>query len=171
MVEIVRRIRDGNHETEQELAVEISQKIYLVVRHHIGKDHEDCEDLVQEIFLATFESLRAGKFNPGLGKSLHSYIYGIALNKIHDYYKHQDRKESLRYDLDEEATVITEMESNIEKEERCQLLRNGISNLKDKYRRVLFLRYYQELSIDEISKKIDIPKRRVSERINYAVHI
>lgn len=171
MVEIVRRIRDGDHEAEQELAVQISQKIYVVVCHRIGKDNEDCEDLVQEIFLATFESLRAGKFNPDLGKPLHSYIYGITLNKLRDYFKHQDRKELLRDDTAEEPVDNTEMESDVEKEERRQLLRNGISNLKDKYRWVLFLRYYEELSIDEISKKIGISRRRVSERINYAIQL
>ncbi len=43
-----------------------------------------------------------------------------------------------------------------------------INELKEKYKKVIFLRYYQGLSILEIADKLEIESRRVSERINYA---
>lgn len=47
----------------------------------------------------------------------------------------------------------------------------ALSKLDNKYQEVLLLRVYDELSIEEIANKIGIEKRRVSERINYALKL
>jgi DNA-directed RNA polymerase specialized sigma24 family protein len=43
--------------------------------------------------------------------------------------------------------------------------------LDSPYREALELRYLQEFSIQEMSEKLGIPPRRVSERIHYALKL
>lgn len=50
-------------------------------------------------------------------------------------------------------------------------LTKALNKLDEKYRDVLIMRVYDELSIDEISHQIGIEKRRLSERINYALKL
>jgi RNA polymerase sigma-70 factor (ECF subfamily) len=44
----------------------------------------------------------------------------------------------------------------------------AIRKLKPKYREVLYLYYYKELSREEVAQKLGITTRRVSERVNYS---
>jgi len=55
--------------------------------------------------------------------------------------------------------------------EKKEIIRSALSSLDDKYKEVILLRIYEEQSIDEIAKKVGIKKRRVSERINYALKL
>ncbi|MDP2363750.1 MAG: sigma factor-like helix-turn-helix DNA-binding protein, partial [Ignavibacteria bacterium] len=50
-------------------------------------------------------------------------------------------------------------------------IKYALASLDEKYKEVLLLRIYEEQSIDEISENIGIEKRRVSERINYALKL
>ncbi|MCB0266025.1 MAG: hypothetical protein KDH98_22980 [Calditrichaeota bacterium] len=46
-----------------------------------------------------------------------------------------------------------------------------MNNLDDKYRKILDMRYFQELSIQEISQITGLAPKRISERIHYALKL
>jgi len=48
------------------------------------------------------------------------------------------------------------------------MIARHLEKLKPKYKEILYLYYYKELSRDEVAKKLEISPRRVSERVNYA---
>jgi RNA polymerase sigma-70 factor (ECF subfamily) len=62
-------------------------------------------------------------------------------------------------------------EAEIEREERRQELRKKLRRLEPKYQEVLYLRYFEGLSVQEIAQRLNLPPRRVSERINYATKL
>ena len=121
--------------------------------------------------IAVLESLRDGKFNPEKGGSLESYIYGITLNKMKDHFKFLKKNEVIRNNPINESEFISTEVTSLEDKELRNLLRNKLNRLKKKYMEVLFLRYYKDQSREEISDKLGIPARRVSERINYAIKL
>ena len=51
------------------------------------------------------------------------------------------------------------------------MIKKALKNLKGKYQEVLFLKFFEELSVKEISDRLNLPTRRVSERINYALKL
>ena len=55
--------------------------------------------------------------------------------------------------------------------EELKNLRDLLKGLPSKYKEVLDLRFFAELSVQEISDRIGLPPRRVSERINYALKL
>ncbi len=118
--------------------------------------------------MAIILSLRDGKFGSKKGVQFGSYVYGIAQHKINDYHRYKNkyvRGEKIFQDLKEYNLG----EMSIEENEQKKLLRKLLSSLKTKYQEILYMRYYENLSIDEISKRLNLPKRRVSERIHYAL--
>lgn len=163
--EWIQRIANGESEAEQELLLFFDERIDRWVRNKIGKNAEDVEDLKQEIRIAIIKSLREGKFDQTQGK-LGSYIYSIVRHKVADYLKSPKRSESMGFDID--IPDISDPQTEIEQQERLEALRKHLERLPRKYKEVLYLRYFLDRSISEISEIINLPPRQVSQRLNYA---
>jgi len=130
---------------------------------------EDQQDIISEIQHAILISLRKGSYKPDLGKPLEAYIAGIASNIIGQYFRKLS-KEKTTADLDHLHNVADDGNnlSEIINEERKEKIRSYLKLLKPKYAEVLYMRFYENKSIEEISDNLGIEKRRVSERLNYA---
>jgi RNA polymerase sigma-70 factor (ECF subfamily) len=159
------RIAAGDSAAEQELLLFFEEKIARLVRVKIGANNEAAQDLMQEIRIAVIQSLRAGRFDAGAGR-LGSYIYSLAKHKIIDYLRSPKRSKPLEFEI--EIPDATDLQEEMEKEESIAALRRLLEKLPYKYKEVLYQRYFLDRSIDEISAALDLPPRRVSERINYA---
>jgi len=59
----------------------------------------------------------------------------------------------------------------MERREKAKQVERVVARLKPKFRDVLYLYYYRELSRDEVARALDISPRRVSERVNYALKL
>ena len=59
----------------------------------------------------------------------------------------------------------------LERAELKDLLKEALNTLSPKYREALELRFLKEYSIQEISEKLEMSPRRVSERIHYALKL
>ena len=115
------------------------------------KNEADTDDVTQEVFVTVY--LKLSTFNGN--SSLKSWIYSIATNKCKDYIrKHrirslnlfqrltaQERNKAHSSDIAEEYVHSTAKEGLFEK----------IMELPIKYREVVIIYYYKELSIKEIS--------------------
>lgn len=161
-------IRHGDHEAENDFFSHYGEKIDAIISTRLGVNNPDWEDVCSEIKTAILIKLREGMYDPEKG-NLSSYIHGIALNKLKDYYKSQKKKKDHLQILNpEEIQEPANEKTDMEKEELRIILQNVLGSLKDKYKKVIYLRYYQELTIPEIADQLQIESRRVSERINYA---
>lgn len=169
--DLAAQILSGNRYAEHELLAGFDPKIIRKVRLSIGMANEDWKDIVSDIHLAVLYSLRNGRFDVQRGSSLGSYIYGITMNKIRDYFKQQEKRKRIAADSERMEDCSAEENDDLEQKEMSHLLRALLKRLKLKYKEVLYLRYYKEYSIGEISQMIGLPPRRVSERINYAVKL
>ncbi len=137
----------------------------LVTRHHapllgylyrlVGGDRQLSEDLVQETLLhvlrqRTYQSDRP--FKP--------WLYTIATNLVRDYFKSAAARRSFRGD-DSEEVLLHLYDSEASPED---------SQLGEEYRIVLFLRFYQGFSLQEIAETLHIPLGTVKSRISVGVH-
>jgi len=168
---LIAQILRGNRNAEQELFAGFDRKIIRKVRLSIGMSNADWKDIVSEIQLALLDSLRNGRFDVQRGSSLGSYIYGITMNKVRDYFKQQEKRKLISTNSEQSDNWSVNEADELEQKEIHNLLRSLLENLKLKYKEVLYLRYYKEYSISEISQIIGLPPRRVSERIHYAVKL
>jgi RNA polymerase sigma-70 factor (ECF subfamily) len=132
------------------------------VKKSIGVRTPDWEDVVNEIMINVVEKLKKDEFRGD--SSIGTFIYTITSRRIIDFI----RKKSKVLKHAPEPNPYLSPQEHVENRERAQWIAGSIEKLKPKYKEVLYLYYYQELSREEVAKKLNISPRRVSERVNYA---
>jgi RNA polymerase sigma-70 factor (ECF subfamily) len=132
------------------------------VKKSIGVRTPDWEDVVNEIMINVVEKLKKDEFRGD--SSIGTFIYTITSRRIIDFI----RKKSKILKHAPEPNPYLSPQEHVENRERAQWIADSIEKLKPKYKEVLYLYYYQELSREEVAKKLNISSRRVSERVNYA---
>jgi RNA polymerase sigma-70 factor (ECF subfamily) len=132
------------------------------VKKSIGIKTPDWEDVVNEIMINVVEKLKKGEFRGE--SSIGTFIYTITSRRIIDFI----RKKSKVLKHAPEPNPYVSPQEHVENRERARWIADSIEKLKPKYKEVLYLYYYQELSREEVAKKLNISPRRVSERVNYA---
>lgn len=163
--EIARSVQEGDTDAFGELVVRYEPKLRRYAKRFLLAD--DVEDLLQDVFLSVFENIRG--FDPK--RRFSPWIYRIA----HNMFVNSVRKRSLwsiaRIDFD---TVLPVLESDdgadeetLRDEER-NLLETALPRLPEKYREALELYYLEELSYEEISEVLGIPKSTVGVRLRRA---
>ncbi|MBO7491727.1 MAG: sigma-70 family RNA polymerase sigma factor [Bacteroidales bacterium] len=134
---------------------------YLMMK--IVKNSDDAEDLTQETFGKAFRNLHA--YSPQYAFS--TWLYRIAVNNSIDYIRHKHNSpQCIDEDLFSSTTeqIIDRTQSNhsqtpedvVIDKQRISLLRSAVQQLPEKYRKVVELRYYDELSYEEISENLNI---------------
>ena len=145
---------------------EICQKYRSVisfrVKKSIGASTPEWEDVVNEIITNVIEKIRKGEFRGE--SSIGTFIYTITSRRIIDYI----RQKSKVLKHVPEPTLYPHPHEYIENKEKAEIMAKAIKKLKPKYREVLYLYYYKDLSREEVAQKLGIPPRRVSERVNYS---
>ncbi len=141
------------------------QEILRLVYSYVN-DKEMAEDLTQEIFVKCYKSLHTYKGN----SKIKTWLWRIAINHSKDYLKSWHTKN----------VIVSEQEStnnNTNKETIEQLivqreddyeLVTAIMKLPIKYREVIYLFYYENLSLRELSVLIGKNENTVKTRLRRA---
>ena len=132
------------------------------VKKALGSHGPDWEDVVQEILSQAVQKIQSGEFRGD--SSVGTFLYTITSRRIIDFIRH---KTKVLKEAPEPGPLADPYKDAMERE-RSEMLASALAKLKPKYREVLYLYYYQELSRDEVAARLGISTRKVSERVNYA---
>jgi len=145
-------VKEGRTELQNVIYKRYSQKVYyrcLSIVH----DTEMAKDLTQDVLLKVFANLSQFK-----GKStFNMWIRAITFNYCIDYLRKRKRMYFEEYQEEKLENMITEdnvIASKILLEERSELVKALLSDLKVKDQAVITMRYYEGRSIKEISDAI-----------------
>ena len=141
---------------------------------HLHKNSASAEDLFQDTWIKAFKYMK--DFNRS--KSFEPWLFTISINLYKDNYRKVKRwfTKSIEFiDSNVKDAAIDNIRSTVylpcesyENLQSKQHLQNGINNLKDEYRMVIILFYYNELKQKEISEILKIPEGTVKSRLNTA---
>lgn len=146
----------------EEVILKYRPVVSFKVKKSIGAQTPDWEDVVNEIITQVIEKVKKGEFRGE--SSIGTFIYTITSRRIVDYIRQKTRV--LRNIP--EPNPLPDPCQTAESRERARILAQAIQGLKPKFKEVLNLYYYQELSREEVARRLGISPRRVSERLNYA---
>jgi len=143
---------------------------YMLVR--MVKNKDDAEDLTLMTFGKAFRYL--DKYTPKYAFS--TWLYRIALNNSIDFLRLKNNMpQYFEEDLYTSSTtsIIDQSEDNLQRtpeeevidKQRLQLLRAAVSELPDKYRKVIELRYYEDLAYEEIAERLGLTLSNVKIQI------
>ena len=142
----------------------LTQKYQKPLYFHVSKmirDPDFAEDLVQDIFLKAFKSLKNYKNDHAFS----TWLYRIARNHTIDYLR-KKKIETLSIHVDDydesHASIQIADESSftdqpIIRRERRNKVYEAIYQLPEKYRDIIIKRHIEEKSYQEIAAEIDIP--------------
>ncbi|MEK6476493.1 sigma-70 family RNA polymerase sigma factor [Catalinimonas sp. 4WD22] len=125
------------------------QRVYFLVRKMVI-DHEDADDVVQEVFIKVWKNL--GGF---AGSSqLFTWIYRIATNES---LRFLEKKKKKRFwismnDTNTELTSKLETSPHMSGDEVQKKLQKALLKLPDKQRLVFNLKYFEELKYEEMAE-------------------
>ena len=126
---------------------------------------DDADDLLQETFIKVFVNIHRYCDRYTFGQ----WIYTIARNTFIDF----ARKRQDDLPLDERCAIPVESSSPTPEERVISLQQRSqiaayMSRMGEEYRRLIELRFFEELSYEEIAQKLDIPLGTVKTRIHRA---
>lgn len=130
------------------------------------RNQTTAEDLTQEIFIKCYEKL--DQFNHQ--SSIKTWVYRIAINHCKDYLRSwQYRKITFSEKIsDYIPSKSKHMDEELISKNVANSLTNAVMNLPVKYREVVFLHYYEELSLANISKMTAVNKNTLKTRLKRA---
>jgi len=121
------------------------------------------EDIFQEVFIKV--ACNINKFENRSSEK--TWIIRITINTCKDYLKSSWNKKVIPME-NIEAGNITHSEDTLLKEEKASLIIQEILKLPLKYKEVLLLYYYQDLSTSNIAKILTLPEASVRTRLRRA---
>jgi RNA polymerase sigma-70 factor (ECF subfamily) len=147
-LELVEEVRNGRREAYTELMRRHQERVYWFVRKIVGT-HEDADDVTQETFVRAY--LNLGDFRGD--SSFFTWVYRIALNGALNAVRKRQVVAYVR-----ENDLINRLfpsgddpHRELERKETETQLQRAVGGLPEKQRAVFVLRYYEELSYEEIS--------------------
>ena len=166
---LVVKAREGDQKAFADLMHRYKDSIYFMALKMVN-NKEDAMDLTVETFAKAFEKL--DKYQPEYAFS--TWLFRVGTNNCIDFI----RKKKLNTmsinsmvddDGDERTLEIKSDALNPEevsmKREQTQTLKVLIDSLPTRYRNLIVLRYFDELSYEEIAEQLDLPLGTVKAQL------
>jgi RNA polymerase sigma factor (sigma-70 family) len=167
---VMRCINQNDQAAYTEIMDRYRDSIYYMLLKMVKNDI-DAEDLTIEAFGKAFR--RIGQYTPTYAFS--TWLFKIATNNCIDYIRkkraytlsldvHPKDEYTGEYAMQIESSVL-DPEDEIIREQKIDLMRQVVSNLKPRYRRLIELRYFKEYSYEEISDELELPLGTVKAQL------
>lgn len=159
----------GDQRAYSELMARYKDTIYFMLLK-MASNPEDAEDLTIEAFGKAFKNLE--QYTPDYAFS--TWLFKIASNNCIDFLR-KKKKNVLNYEANEElnesfkasnlASDIGDPEEKMLRSQKVNLIREVVEGLKPRYRQLIELRYFQEMSYEEICEELDLPLGTVKAQL------
>ncbi len=166
---LVVKAREGDQKAYADLMVRYKDSIYFMILKMVN-NREDAMDLMVETFAKAFEKLH--KYQPDYAFS--TWLFRVATNNCIDFIRKKKLSTmSIHGMMDEDgdekplqikADTLNPEETSIKKQQTREL-KQLIEGLPLRYRNLITLRYFDELSYEEIAQQLDLPLGTVKAQL------
>lgn len=167
-------VQKAVHDQDQKAYAELMQRyrepVYFMLLKMVN-NKDDADDLTIEAFGKAFKRLH--QYEPKFAFS--TWLFKIASNNCIDFI----RKRRMRtisidkgYTNDEGDTIEISIKDAImdpgelmQREERIRKMREIVDKLKPRYRKLVEMRYFDEMAYEEIAEELDLPLGTVKAQL------
>jgi RNA polymerase sigma factor (sigma-70 family) len=163
-------VNNGDQKAYAELMGNYKDSIYFMLLK-MTNNSDDADDLTIEAFGKAFKKLH--QYTPDYAFS--TWLFKIASNNCIDFIR---KKKKMTFSIDKpfENSEGSEMahnipanapdpEENFIKKQKIKLMREIVERLKPRYRTLVEMRYFQELSYEEIADELKLPLGTVKAQL------
>lgn len=140
------------------------EKMVFKSAYLITGSRQDADDILQEVFASVWRSRRT--YDPSRGTPA-TWLHRITVNACHR--RRRTGRPTLPLEDSDLADTKAGPEERLEKRMEHDRLLEAMGTLGSKHRIVLVLRYFNDLSYEEISRVVGVPLGTVKSRINTAL--
>ncbi len=147
---LIDRFLEGDESAFNALFEKYKRKIYLTAYRLLG-NHEDAKDITQETLIKIYKELK----NFRNESSLYTWIYRITTNLSLNLLKQKKLRSFFDFEDVDEWLFKDERQSpelSFRENELSNKIQEALKKLPEKQRTVFTLRYYDELTYEEISE-------------------
>jgi RNA polymerase sigma factor (sigma-70 family) len=167
---VCQAVQSGDQKAYAELMNRYKDSIYFMLLKMVN-NRDDAEDLTIEAFGKAFKNIH--QYTPDFAFS--TWLFKIATNNCIDFIRRK-RKNTFSIDKSFEGqdgndTFIDiksegpDPEEGLIKKQKAQLMHDVVEKLKPRYRRLIELRYFNELSYEEIAQELNLPLGTVKAQL------
>jgi RNA polymerase sigma-70 factor (ECF subfamily) len=161
-IELVEQAKKGDQQSYAELMGRYRDAIYFMLLKMVNSPI-DAEDLTIEAFGKAFKNI--DQYTPNFAFS--TWLFKIATNNCIDFIRKKRASHvSLDQSVDGENSLSPssliqsdspDPEANMINQQKIKLMREVVSKLKPRYRKLVELRYFKEYSYEEIAVELELP--------------
>ncbi len=154
-------------EAFRELVAAYSERLYWHVRRLTGS-HEDTDDLLQEIFVRAWAALPSFRGEAQLG----TWLWRIATNQSLNFLRQQRLRAALSFkSLDRYEAQRIDEDPWFDGDAAERRLMKALARLPHKQRIVFSLRYFDEMSYEEMARVLDTSVGALKASYHFASEI
>ena len=171
--ELIGKAKKGDEKAYAELMKRYKKSVYHTLLKMV-RNVDDAEDLTIEAFAKAFRNLE--KFDPKFTFS--TWLFRVATNNCIDFIRRkriETTSINSTYTDDNGSDVGMDLrdgnpnpQEDVIKGQRIELVKNIVTKLPPRYQTLVTLRYFQELSYEEIAKELDAPLGTVKAQLHRA---
>jgi RNA polymerase sigma-70 factor (ECF subfamily) len=143
--QLVDRVKSGDKDAFGLIYEEFVDRLYRYVFFRV--DSEDAEDLLETVFVKAWENI--GKYK-ATGDKFSSWLFRIAHNLVVDHYRLNHSIEAITEEY-QEYRAEHHPGVSAERSLESNLLKKGLSALKDEYQQVLVLKYINDMPNSDVA--------------------
>lgn len=159
---VKRAIEHGDQKAYAELLTRYRESVYFMMLKMVN-NKDDADDLTIEAFGRAFKKL--DQYTPNYAFS--TWLFKIASNNAIDFLRKKKLSNAVSLDIKVEnsdydtSNLIKSTHLNPEefyiKKQKVEMVRGVIDKLKPKYKELVEMFYFQEMSHEEISERLNLP--------------
>jgi RNA polymerase sigma-70 factor (ECF subfamily) len=163
--QLIQKVQEGDNYAFDLLVKRYQRKIYFLA-YRMVKNHDNADDIAQDTFINAYSAI--GSFKAGY--SFYTWLYRICMNLSINFLKRQkfmipeSQFEEDTNPLEKEATRVDPADHLASKELEMKIDR-ALNSLPPKFKAVLILRIYEDLSYEEIAQTLNISTGTVMSRL------
>jgi RNA polymerase sigma factor (sigma-70 family) len=170
---VERALKQDDQKAYAELMKRYWEPVYFMLLRMVNNNKDDAEDLTIEAFGKAFKNLEQYSTNFAFS----TWLFKIASNNAIDFLRRNKEHKgllSLNKPIDndggEELSALVkgtglDPEESVIRKQNIEKIRAIIEKLKPNYREIVELFYIEELSNEEIAKRVNLPLSTVKTRL------
>ncbi|MDH5657218.1 MAG: RNA polymerase sigma factor [Spirochaetia bacterium] len=162
--ELIEKVKAGDSQAYYDLVSDYRERLFRKACSIVG-DVDEAEDLLQEALVSAYLAIHSFRGESGI----YTWLYRIVVNRCRDFLRSSGNRAIPMDPLDPFSLVVKDFRPGIEKNhehsEEASYLMDKINSLNGKYKKILLLRYYDELSYQEIGELMKMNIGTVKSRL------
>src|SRR5215471_12115159 len=179
-IRLIEACQRGDREAFRELFDAHKDRVWSIALHYTG-DESAARDVAQQVFLKLFTNITQFRFESSFATWLYRMVVNACLDERRgrrrwisfDFFNHNregdpagDREKNLDEVIVKDLRAEPFQEKHFAQLEISQVVKEAIMKLKPKLRMAILLKYFEDLSYEEMAEALGCSTGTVASRLN-----